>query len=169
MEPDAVIGPPETLTPVPAVKLTEVTVPVFDVKPDGLLAGYAPRFVRAVAALVAPVPPLAMASAPDVICDAAIAIADDDADVSCPCALIAMTGTDDALPYVDALTPVFVMLKTVPASVRPVPAEYRTGAANCVKTNAVVPTVIGSGVCCTHDVLACVDPAVTRKKSPWLI
>jgi hypothetical protein len=77
-----------------------------------------------------------------------------------------MTGTDDALPYVDALTPVFVMLKTVPASVRPVPAEYRTGAANCVKTIAVVPTTIGSGVCCTQDVLDCVDPAVTRKKSP---
>ena len=49
------------------------------------------------------------------------------------------------------------MLKTVPASVRPVPAEYRTGAANCVKTSAVVPTMIGSGVCWTHDVLDCVD------------
>jgi hypothetical protein len=60
MEPDVVTGPPETLTPVPAVKLTLVTVPVFDVKPDGLLAGYAPRFVRAVGALVAPVPPLAI-------------------------------------------------------------------------------------------------------------
>ena len=34
-----------------------------------------------------------------------------------------MTGTDDALPYVLAVSPVFVMLKTVPASVRPVPAE----------------------------------------------
>jgi hypothetical protein len=98
IEPDAVIGPPETLTPVPAVKLTEVTVPVFDVKPDGLLAGYAPRFVRAVAALVAPVPPLAMASAPDVIWEAAIAMEDVEADVICPCALTAMTGTDDALP-----------------------------------------------------------------------
>jgi hypothetical protein len=58
------------------------------------------------------------------------------------------------------------MLKVVPVSDRPVPAEYRTGAANCEKTIAVVPTVIGSGVCCTHDVLANVDPAVTRKKSP---
>ena len=67
MEPDVVTGPPETLTPVPAVKLTLVTVPVFDVKPDGLLAGYAPRFVSAVGALVAPVPPLAMATVPDVI------------------------------------------------------------------------------------------------------
>ena len=31
---------------------------------------------------------------------------------------------------------------------------------------AVVPTVIGSGVCCTHDVLAFAVPAVIRKKSP---
>ena len=67
IEPEDVIVPPETLTPVPAVRLTLVTVPVFDVKPDGLLAGYAPRFVSAVGALVAPVPPLAMATVPDVI------------------------------------------------------------------------------------------------------
>ena len=63
-------------------------------------------------------------------------------------------------------TPVFVMLKTVPASVRPVPAVYSTGAPNCEKMMGVVPTVIGSGVCCTHDVLASVLPAVTKKKSP---
>ena len=43
---------------------TDVTVPTLDVKPEGLLAGYAPKFVRAVAASVAPVPPFAMASVP---------------------------------------------------------------------------------------------------------
>ena len=43
---------------------TDVTVPTLDVKPEGLLAGYAPKFVRAATASVAPVPPLAMASVP---------------------------------------------------------------------------------------------------------
>jgi hypothetical protein len=43
---------------------TDVTVPVFDVYPAGLLAGYAPKFVSAVAASVAPVPPLATPSVP---------------------------------------------------------------------------------------------------------
>ena len=64
MEPEDVIGPPETLMPVPAVKLMLVTVPTFDVYPAGLLAGYAPKFVRAVAASAAPVPPLATANVP---------------------------------------------------------------------------------------------------------
>ena len=50
--------------PVPAVRLMLVTVPTFDVYPAGLLAGYAPKFVRAVAASVAPVPPLATARVP---------------------------------------------------------------------------------------------------------
>ena len=36
---------------------TEVTVPVFDVKPDGLVAAYAPNAVNALAAVVEPVPP----------------------------------------------------------------------------------------------------------------
>ena len=57
-------------------------------------------------------------------------------------------------------------LNTVPAKLRPVPAVYVTGAPNSVNTIPVVPTVIGSGVCCTHDVLAKVAPAVTKKKSP---
>jgi hypothetical protein len=44
--------------------LTLVTVPVFDVKPEGLAAGYAPSEVNAAAAEVAPVPPFATASVP---------------------------------------------------------------------------------------------------------
>ena len=37
--PDVVIGPPDNVRPVePPEPLTLVTVPVFDVKPDGLLA-----------------------------------------------------------------------------------------------------------------------------------
>ena len=124
------------------------------------------RALNAAEAVIWPVPPLAMPSVPDVICEAAMAIDVSVTLVACPCALNAMTGTADALPYVDAVSPVFVMLKTVPPSVRPVPAEYVIGAPNCVKTIAVVPTTIGSGVCCTKDVLASVVPAVTRKKSP---
>lgn len=64
IEPEVVMGPPDTLMPVPAVKSTLVTVPTFVVYPAGLLAGYAPKFVRAVAASVAPVPPFATASVP---------------------------------------------------------------------------------------------------------
>jgi hypothetical protein len=62
--PEDVIGPPETLTPVPAVIPILVTVPVLVVYPAGLLAGYAPRLDSAVAASVAPVPPLTTARVP---------------------------------------------------------------------------------------------------------
>jgi hypothetical protein len=62
--PEDVTGPPDTLMPVPAVRSTLVTVPVFEVKPLGFDAGYAPRFVSAVAASVAPVPPLTTATTP---------------------------------------------------------------------------------------------------------
>ena len=41
--------------------------------------------------------------------------------VTCPLALVVMTGTDDAEPYVPAV-PVGVMLNCVPDRVKPVPA-----------------------------------------------
>ena len=47
-----------------AVPVTPVTVPVFEVYPLGLVAGYAPRLVNAAAAVVAPVPPLAIGNVP---------------------------------------------------------------------------------------------------------
>lgn len=63
--PDVVIAPPVRVSPVlPPDPETEVTVPVFDVKPDGLLAAYAPSEVKAPPAVVAPVPPLATGSVP---------------------------------------------------------------------------------------------------------
>jgi hypothetical protein len=57
------VAPPDDVPDIPLAVATEtlVTVPVFAVNPEGLLAGYAPRFVRAVAALLAPVPPSATA------------------------------------------------------------------------------------------------------------
>jgi hypothetical protein len=58
--PLVVIVPP--VKPVPVATL--VTVPVLLVYPLGLLAAYAPRFVKAFAAVVAPVPPFATATVP---------------------------------------------------------------------------------------------------------
>jgi hypothetical protein len=59
-----------------------------------------------------------------------------------------MVGTLEAVPYVDADTPVVAMLNVYAGdSLSPVPAEYVIGAPNCENTIAVVPTVIGSGVC----------------------
>jgi len=69
-EPPSVNDPLDVTVPVSVIPLTEpvpptdVTVPTFDVYPEGLLAGYSPKFVRAVAASVAPVPPLATARVP---------------------------------------------------------------------------------------------------------
>lgn len=68
--PPSVKLPEDVTVPVSVMPLTVpalptlVTVPVLVVKPEGLLAGYAPKFVKAVAASVAPVPPLATASVP---------------------------------------------------------------------------------------------------------
>ena len=73
-EPDVVTEPVSVMPLTVPVPLTEVTVPTFDVKPLGLVAGYAPRFVSAVAASVAPVPPCATATLPDVICEPEMAI-----------------------------------------------------------------------------------------------
>ena len=56
------------------------------------------------------------------------------------------------------------MLNWLVESVKPVPLVYTVEPdANCVNTKLVVPTVIGSGVVCTQDVLALVVPAVIRK------
>ena len=68
--PPRVRVPVEVTEPVSVMPLTvpdvatEVTVPVFEVKPDGLVAAYAPREVNAAPAVVAPVPPLATGSVP---------------------------------------------------------------------------------------------------------
>lgn len=87
----------------------------------------------------APVPPRATASVPEEMLDAFVvsvvaeaakpetaaeemAIAVLVTEVTCPCALVTNTGTEEAEPYVPAV-PVFVMLNWVPLSVRPVPAE----------------------------------------------
>jgi hypothetical protein len=60
-----VVTVPLRLSPLTVpVPPTEVTVPAFDVKPEGLLAGYAPKAVKAAPAEVAPVPPLAIATVP---------------------------------------------------------------------------------------------------------
>lgn len=70
IEPPSVMLPDEVTVPdrdrplVEPVPLTEVTVPVFDVYPLGLDAGYAPRLVSACAAVVAFVPPLPIGSVP---------------------------------------------------------------------------------------------------------
>ena len=45
--------------------------------------------------------------------------------VACPCALTAITGTVEAEPYVAAVTPVLVMLNSVPVSVNPVQRTRR--------------------------------------------
>ena len=60
-----VVTVPERLKPLAEpVPPTLVTVPTLLVYPDGLLAGYAPSDESAKAAVVAPVPPLAMGSVP---------------------------------------------------------------------------------------------------------
>lgn len=64
MLPD-VVTVPERLRPLAEpVPPTDVTVPVLLVYPDGLLAGYAPSDESAKAAVVAPVPPLAIGRVP---------------------------------------------------------------------------------------------------------
>lgn len=68
--------------------------------------------------------------------------------VACPCALNVTTGTAEAEPYVVAVTPVLEMLNVVAGErFKPVPAVYVIGALNCRNVMAVVPTVIGKGVC----------------------
>ena len=69
-----------------------------------------------------PVPPRTTPSVPLVIAEASIAIVVLLAEVICPCALTEIVGTEEAVPYEVAVTPVFVIEKTVPVSVRPVPA-----------------------------------------------
>lgn len=64
-EPDVVTVPVSVMPLTVPVPLTEVTVPVFDVNPLGLVAGYAPSDVRALAAVEAPVPPFAIGRTPD--------------------------------------------------------------------------------------------------------
>ena len=78
---------------------------------------------------VIPVPPLNSAStlAPtallkSVICELGIAMLTSDADVICPWAFTATCGTAVALPYVAALTPLFVILNAPPLYVKPVDA-----------------------------------------------
>ena len=65
--------------------------------------------------------------------------------------------------------PIFVIENWLVIRDNPVPAVYVCTAANSINTSAVVPTVIGSGVCCTQEVLALSVPDMTRKKSPWSI
>ena len=67
--------------------------------------------------------------------------------VICPCALIAIVGTLEAVPYEAFATPVLVMLKVVPVSVNPVPAEYTCELLNSAKVigvvvKLIVPTVV---------------------------
>jgi hypothetical protein len=69
-----------------------------------------------------PVPPRAGGKVPAVIAEALMAMLLVAAEVICPCAFTARTGTDDAVPYVDAVTAVLVILNCVPVRVRPVPA-----------------------------------------------
>ena len=65
--------------------------------------------------------------------------------------------------------PIFVIENWLVIRDNPVPAVYVCTAANSMNTSAVVPTVIGSGVCCTQDVLALTVPNSTNTKSPWSI
>ena len=91
--------------------------------------------------------------------------------VTCPCALVVKTGTEAAPPYVPAVPVLAILNVKAGDSFSPVPAVYVIGAANCWKTSAVVPTVIGGAVCCTQAVLVLATPPVTKKKSPssiWL-
>ena len=62
--------------------------------------------------------------------------------VAWPCAFTVITGTIEAEPYVLAVTPVFVMLNSVPVRVRPVPAVYNVESLICANVIAVVPNVI---------------------------
>ena len=62
--PDVVTVPVNVSPLTVPVPPTEVTVPVLLVYPFGLDAGYAPKLVKAVAAVVAPVPPFATATVP---------------------------------------------------------------------------------------------------------
>lgn len=57
------VAPPDDVPETPLAVTTEtvVTVPVLLVNPLGLLDGYAPRFVNACPAVLAPVPPSAIA------------------------------------------------------------------------------------------------------------
>lgn len=62
--PEVVTVPLSVSPVVPPEPVTEVTVPVLLVYPDGLVAGYAPSAESARGAVVAPVPPLAMGNVP---------------------------------------------------------------------------------------------------------
>ena len=62
--PDVVMGLPATDRNAGTLAATLVTVPVLLVYPLGLDAGYAPKLVNAAEAVVAPVPPLAIATVP---------------------------------------------------------------------------------------------------------
>ena len=65
--------------------------------------------------------------------------------------------------------PIFVIENWLVIRDNPVPAVYVCTAANSINTSAVVPTVIGNGVCCTQDVLALTVPNNTNIMSPWSI
>lgn len=61
--------------------------------------------------------------------------------------MVTKTGTIEAEPYVPAV-PTLVILNVVAGErFKPVPAVYVIGALNCKNVSAVVPTVIGRGVC----------------------
>ena len=67
-----VVPPVDVMRPV--VPLTDVTVPVLFVYPFGLLAGYAPRAVKALAAVVELVPPLAIKTVPVTLADVPVTL-----------------------------------------------------------------------------------------------
>lgn len=86
--------------------------------------------------------------------------------VTCPCAFVTNTGTEDAEPYVPAV-PTLEMLNVVDGErFKPVPALYTCAEEICTNVSAVVPNVITPTVFSSYVSPAPVSPDVTKNASP---